>query len=138
MGSTIANNFKRAKAYVIDDLLISLIVFVAFYDTLSNEGDVIAILQTINSAVIWVMFLKIAYQILFIYMYGATVGKMFSGIVTVSVFDLAKPSFNQAVIRSIIRIFSEAFFYFGFIVALLNPCKQTWHDKLAKTIVIDA
>ena len=135
---TIANNFSRVKAYIIDDLLISLIVFAAFYDTLSSEGDIIGVLQTINSAVVWIMVLKIAYQILFIYMYGATVGKMFSGIVTVSVLDLAKPSFNQAVMRSVMRIFSEAFFYFGFVVAFLNPYKQTWHDKLAKTIVIDA
>ena len=135
---SIASSFKRAKAYVIDDLLISLIVFIAFYDTISNENDILIILQTINSAVISIMFLKIAYQILFIYMYGATIGKMFCKIITVSTLDLAKPSFNQAVIRSVIRIFSEALFYFGFIIAFLNPYKQTWHDKLAKTIVIDA
>lgn len=133
----ISNNFKRIKAYIIDDFLISFIVIIAFYDSITNESDILVVIEKINSAVTSIILLKVAYQAIFIYLYGATIGKMLAKITTISVSDLAKPSLNQAIIRAVVRIFSEMFFYFGFIWAFFNPLKQTWHDKVAKTVVID-
>ena len=41
-------------------------------------------------------------------------------------------------IRAVMRVVSEILFYFGFVVAFFSPLKLTWHDKFAKTLVVDA
>jgi len=43
----------------------------------------------------------------------------------------------QSLLRATVRIFSEMFFYFGFFWAFTNEFKQTWQDKIGRTIVID-
>jgi uncharacterized RDD family membrane protein YckC len=48
-----------------------------------------------------------------------------------------KPDFIHSFIRAVVRIVSESLLYLGFIWGLLTKTKQTWHDKLAKTLVID-
>lgn len=136
-GLSIASSAKRIKAYVIDELLISLIIFVSFWGKFANEEDIIVIMETINSLFLVIIALKIAYHTMFVYMYGATIGKIATKTILVSYDDFSKPSFMAAFMRSVIRIFSEMLFYFGFIWAFFNDERQTWHDKSAKTIVID-
>ena len=51
---------------------------------------------------------------------------------------LDKPNLTQSLVRAIFRIVSEACFYLGFAWALSNPARQTWQDKIAKTVVINA
>lgn len=134
---TIANNSKRIKAYVIDEILISLIIFASFWGKFSNEEDILVIIETVNSLFFAVIALKIIYHAFFTYMYGATIGKIITKTVIISCDSLAKPEFIPALTRSIIRILSEMLFYFGFFWAFFNDEKQTWHDKIAKTIVVD-
>ncbi len=91
----------------------------------------------INTSFYYVVLLKIIYQTFFVWQYGATPGKMFLKIQIIDRNIFEKPSFISALNRAVVRIFSEMFFYLGFIWAFLNPLKETWHDKLAKTLVID-
>jgi uncharacterized RDD family membrane protein YckC len=51
-------------------------------------------------------------------------------------FDI--PGWSASLIRAIMRVVSEILFYFGFIVAFFSPLRRTWHDKFAKTLVVDA
>ena len=51
--------------------------------------------------------------------------------------NYGKVSFVNACIRSACRIISESVFYLGFILAYFGDSKQTFHDKLGKTLVVD-
>jgi uncharacterized RDD family membrane protein YckC len=137
-GFTPSSFSKRVYAYSIDELLVSLIIFVAFYNQfISVEGDMIALLEVTNSMIIYFIFLKTAYHTIFIHLYGKTIGKMALKIRVVDIYLFDNPSWNQSFIRAIIRNFDEMFFYLGMLYALTNPFTQTLHDKLSKVIVID-
>jgi len=45
-------------------------------------------------------------------------------------------SFSQALIRNIVKIFSSAVFYIGYLVALRDEKCLTWHDMAARTFVV--
>lgn len=83
------------------------------------------------------MLLKIIYQTLFVYMYGATLGKMVMKIKIIEIKTLQKPSLSASFNRAVFRIVSEMIFYLGFLWGVLNPTRQTWHDLTAKTLVIN-
>lgn len=129
---------RRIIAYTIDELLISIIVLIAFWGNFSSQQDIRVVIETINSFFWAVVGMKVLYHTIFVYLYGATLGKMAMKCVVVNYDDFAVPGLQAALIRGAVRIISETVFYLGFIWAFLNPQRQTWHDKMAKTIVIDA
>jgi len=136
-GLTIAGSSKRIKAYAIDELLISMIVIAAFWDSLAHEDNIETVIQTINSLFWVVLGLKVIYQTLFVYLYGATIGKIVTRCMVVGYDDFSKPTLAASFMRANGRVVSEMIFYIGFIWAFLNEERQTWHDKLAKTLVLD-
>jgi uncharacterized RDD family membrane protein YckC len=71
-------------------------------------------------------------------MYGATLGKIAMKIRVISTADLENPSLILSLSRAAFRIISESIFYLGFIWAYLNPKRETWHDRVANTLVINA
>ena len=83
------------------------------------------------------MAMKIFYQAFFVMKYGATLGKIAMKIRIVEVKTLQTPNVIVALNRSIVRIISEMFFYLGYIWGMMDPNRQTWHDKSARTLVID-
>jgi uncharacterized RDD family membrane protein YckC len=44
----------------------------------------------------------------------------------------------SSILRSIGRIFSEMFFYVGFLIGFFNDGKKTFHDLTGKTLVVNA
>ena len=134
---TLAQLSKRARAFIVDELLIAFVVVAAFWESISNAASITESMMVVNSLFMVIIILKIAYQSIFTYMYGATLGKIWQKIMVVEVGDFYKPSLPTAITRSIVRVFSEWFMYLGFIWAYMNDSKQTWHDKVGKTIVID-
>jgi uncharacterized RDD family membrane protein YckC len=136
-GLSIAANSKRVKAYVIDELLISLIVIAAFWNSLTNEESIEIVIQTINSLFFVILGLKVIYQTLFVYLYGATIGKIITRCTVAGYDDFSRPTLVASFMRANGRVVSEMIFYIGFIWAFLNEERQTWHDKLAKTLVLD-
>ncbi|MCF6173268.1 MAG: RDD family protein [Campylobacteraceae bacterium] len=78
------------------------------------------------------------YQAFFVWAYGATPGKMLLKIRVISTVDLGNPNMIYSINRSLIRIVSESLFYIGFLWAFTNPKRETWHDKVAKTLVVNA
>ncbi|MCS7180331.1 MAG: RDD family protein [bacterium] len=89
--------------------------------------------------IIFFIFL-IFYEIFLVGKFGATLGKMIMGIKIVDE-NGNKISYGTAFIREILI---KVVFYFliffiaglGYLWALWDKKKQTWHDKIAKTIVI--
>lgn len=129
----------RLKAFIIDDILITVISVVLLWDVIaSSNGDLLAIVEIMNNNAWQLIGFKFLYHTFFIWYYGATVGKMYANIRVVDSVSMGRVSFIGAIIRSIGRILSEMFFYIGFILAYYNPQRQTLQDKLAKTVVINA
>lgn len=135
---TLASIPKRITAFVIDELLLSLLVIIALWDRFENATDMQALIYVTNSFVLEYMFLKIAYQAFFVMQYGASIGKLIMKIKVIEIRTLANPNVLSALNRAIFRVISEMFFYLGFVWGMLQPSRQTLHDKTARTLVIDA
>ena len=135
---TLANIKKRAMAFFIDEMLLSLLLIIALWDSFSSAKTVEAMIQVTNSFVLEYMFMKIVYQAFFVMQYGATIGKIVMKIRVIDIQNLSNPNVLVALNRAIFRIISEMLFYLGFLWGMLDPNRQTWHDKTARTLVVNA
>jgi len=134
----LASNNKRIKAFVIDDLLITFVMLALLWEPITNtKGDYLAIAMIMNEAFVQIITLKIIYQSFFIWYYGATLGKMSAKIKVIDFNNFGKITFAQSVLRASGRILSESFFYLGFMLSYYTKSKQTFHDKVAKTLVVN-
>ncbi|MEW6552318.1 MAG: RDD family protein [Campylobacterota bacterium] len=135
----LATFWPRIKAYIIDDILITFITALIFWEQIKSAGDDMAsVMAVLNVYLIPIMFLKISYHTFFIWYYGATVGKYLSKIRVIDHDTLSNISFISSLVRAVARILSEMFFYLGFIFAFFNEARQTFQDKIAKTLVVNA
>ena len=134
----LASTRARVQAFIIDDFAITFIIMLLMWDQISAvNGDFTTILLMLNNAFIQILFLKFIYQTFFIWYYGATIGKMIAKIKVIDFDNFGNVSFKSAVVRSIGRIISEMVFYVGFLVAFYTDSKQTFHDKMGKTLVVN-
>ena len=135
---TLAPLGKRALAYLIDELLVSLLFIFIYMDQIPPNATTEETITIINSLVFYVMVLKVVYQTFFVWMYGATLGRIAMKIKVISLGDLENPSLLFSLSRASFRIISESIFYLGFLWAVLNPKRETWHDKVSNTLVVNA
>ena len=134
---SLASFSKRIYAYCIDEVLIS-VLFMAIYWDAFNTANTYEQVMTLVSSLIWqLIVLKILYQTFFTWYYGASLGKMAFKIVCIDAQILDKPSFMASLSRAMMRVVGEACFYLGFAWAFGNEARQTWHDKIARTVVVD-
>ena len=134
----LATTRRRANSFIIDDLLVTLIVTIMLWGKISaTNGDLEIVLQIMNEAFMQIIFLKIIYQAFFVWYYGATIGKIVMKLRVIDFNHFGRITFSQALIRSLLRIVSELFFYFGFIMAFFTDSKQTLHDKFGRTLVVN-
>ena len=135
---TLASLPKRFMAYLIDEILVSFLFVMIYINSIETSQNVEDTINMINGLVIYIMLLKVLYQSFFVFFYGATVGKIFMKIKVISIKDLENPSMLLSIFRASVRILSESAFYLGFIWALMNPKRETWHDKAGQTLVVNA
>ncbi len=129
----------RTLAFVIDDFLVTFIIVFIYWSNLSASGnDLASILIVMNEFVWQVLILKFIYQTFFVWYYGATIGKIITKIRVVDYYNFGRVSIFTAITRSALRIISEMFFYVGFVFAFFNDGRQTFHDKIGRTLVINA
>jgi len=137
-GFTPSSFSKRVYAYTIDELLVSMIIFAAFFNKfVAVSGDIMSIIKLTNSMILYFIVLKTAYHTIFTHLYGKTIGKMVARIRVVDINTLDNPSLQTSFIRALLRNVDEILFYLGFLFALTNPFVQTIHDKLSKVVVLD-
>ena len=134
----LAHTRKRAMAFFIDEMLLSFILIVALWDSFANAQTVEVLIAVTNSFVLEYMAMKIIYQTFFVMQYGATLGKLAMKIRVIEIQTLQNPNILVSLNRAIFRIISEMLFYLGFLWGMLDPARQAWHDKTAKTLVVDA
>jgi uncharacterized RDD family membrane protein YckC len=137
-GLELASLKKRSFAFFIDEFLLAFLFLIIIYDRVSGVSDPDAMVALINSFTFEYLLLKVAYQTLFVYQYGASIGKIAMKIKVVDVLTLEKPIFSSALNRAVFRVISEMLFYLGFAWAFYNQNRQSWQDKTARTIVVDA
>ena len=137
-GLELASIKKRSMAFFIDEMLLSFLLIIAMSDSFTNAKTVEEIIILTNSFMFEYLLMKIVYQTFFVMQYGATLGKIAMKIRVIEIVTLQNPSFLCSLNRAIFRVISEMFFYLGFLWGLMDPSRQTWHDKTAKTLVINA
>lgn len=134
---TLADTKKRALAFFIDEMLLSLLLILSLWDSFAGATNIEQIIGLTNTFVLEYIAMKIIYQAFFVMQYGGSVGKLVMKIHVLEIRTLSHPSVISALNRAIFRIVSEMLFYLGFLWGLLDPTRQTWHDKTAKTLVVD-
>lgn len=135
----LASMKSRAFAYVIDDLLITVIIMVIFWNSIiSHSDDMEAMMFLMKTDLVMPLIaLKVAYHTFFIWYFGATVGKIVAKIRVIDVDSWGKVSLFSSFLRSVGRIFSEMFFYVGFLIGFFNEGRRTFHDITGKTLVVN-
>lgn len=135
----LADSRSRIKSFVIDDLLITFVVLVLLWEQISStDGEFVSVMGIMNQAFLQIIFLKFLYQTFFIWYYGATIGKIVAKIRVIDFDEFTKVSLTQSIIRAAMRVVSESIFYIGFALFFYTDSKQTLHDKIAKTLVVNA
>ena len=81
--------------------------------------------------------LKVAYHTFFVWYFGATIGKIVAKIRVIDVNSWNKVSLFSSFLRSVGRIFSEMFFYIGFLIGFFNEGRRTFHDITGRTLVVN-
>lgn len=137
-GMNLASIKKRSMAFLIDEMLLSLILLIALWDQFSSGLNLEETIILTNTFVLEYMLMKIIYQAFFVMHYGASIGKLIMKIKVIEIKTLENPNVLSALNRGIFRVISELIFYLGFLWGMLSPSRQAWHDITAKTLVVDA
>jgi uncharacterized RDD family membrane protein YckC len=135
---TLASTQKRAMAFFIDEMLLSFLLIFALWDSFAQASTMEEMINLTNSFVFEYIFLKIVYQAFFTMQYGASIGKIMMKIRIIDIQNISNPNVIASLNRAIFRIISEMLFYIGFLWGMMNPTRQTWHDKTARTLVVNA
>ncbi|MCR4942139.1 MAG: RDD family protein [Campylobacter sp.] len=128
---------KRIAAFFIDEILISVLLLVIYWDKFLQVQTYQDIMVLISNLFFYIVLIKVIYHAFFVWYYGASIGKIVVKIACVDIELLDKPNLIKSLLRSVVRIFSESLFYLGYCWAFGNSARQTWQDKIANTVVID-
>jgi uncharacterized RDD family membrane protein YckC len=136
----LASMRSRALAYVIDDLLVTIIIIMIFWESISAlSHDMDAMTYLLKAELVTpLIFLKVIYHTFFVWYYGATVGKIVVKIRVIDANEWGRVSMFSSFLRAVGRIFSEMFFYIGFLIGFFNDGRKTFHDFTGKTLVVNA
>ena len=131
---------SRALAFVIDDLIVTLLICLIYWNSIvaasDNQEALINLMQT--TFVVPLILLKIIYHTFFIWYYGQTIGKKIVKIRVIDANSWERVSFFSSFLRSLGRVVSEMFFYIGFLIGFFTEGRRTFHDFTGKTLVVNA
>ena len=136
-GITLASIGKRSMAFFIDEMLLSFLLIIALWDSFRVAVTVEDVINLTNTFVLEYMAMKIIYQAFFVMQYGASLGKLAMKIRVIEISTLQYPTVVSSLNRAIFRVISEMLFYLGFLWGMMDKSRQTWHDKTAKTLVVN-
>ena len=129
--------YKRAVAMTIDDMLLSFLVFFAFWPELSSAKSYEESIRIMDSLFIYILIIFTLYHWIFVALYSQTIGKMIVKIKVVDIDTLDKPSWINALIRSVFRNFDEMFFGLGMMYAFVDPLNRALHDIIGNSVVVE-
>ncbi len=123
-----AGLFQRFVANVIDTALgwVALVVLIVVASGAGDAGPILALVLAIGWIVLWVVLMN----------QGTTLGKLLLGL-RVQRTDGSNPGFWTMLLREWIgKFISYVFFGLGYWWAIWDKDRQTWHDKIAGTVVV--
>lgn len=137
-GLKIAKDDKRILAFMIDDIIISLLITVVFYNQIiAFKGDVEGVRNLFSDMFLYIFVIIVLYQTIFTAMYGASIGKIICKIKIIKIDTLDKPNLFESFFRSLLRSVGCSLLYIPLLVAFAIPFRRAMHDIFSKTIVID-
>ena len=117
---------KRFLAVIVDAILVGVVTGIVLRIGGANLGRVL------TGAI------GLAYYVYFEGGKGATLGKKALGLRVISTAGVSPIGYGSAAVRYIGRIVSGIPLLLGFLWMLWDKDKQTWHDKIAGTYVVEA
>lgn len=148
-GVKLASVGKRWAAIIIDGVLVALPTmimmnisgaFAALNAAMLSADDALiaeAFSQFQNDFIVMNLLVSAAYNLFFMTRFnGQTPGKMMLGLRAVKK-NGRRLTFADVLLRNVIGYTLSGMFLLGYLWALFDRESQTWHDKLAGTVVID-
>ena len=134
---------KRVIAFGIDEIILATLFTIVLLVidepeimAAAQSGSNLEIQKVVSKFLMQYVVIKFLYHTIFVYLYGAPLGKLAVKIYCVRAngepMDIA-----TAAIRAAVRVISEAIFYMGFLVAFFTNSRQSLHDMAAKTLVVE-
>ncbi|MDA7817035.1 RDD family protein [Sulfurimonas sp.] len=136
-GMTLASIAKRSVAFFIDELLLSFLLILSLGDAFFEAETTEEMIILTNKFILEYIAMKIFYQAFFTMQYGASLGKLAMKIRVIDINTLSNVNVLVSLNRAVVRVVSEMFFYLGFLWGMMDKSSQAWHDKTAKTLVIN-
>lgn len=115
---------KRFLAMFIDGIILSVISRLLFPESI----------QSVNNYSFTLLYL--VYATALVSSTGQTIGKALLGVKVVN-YKGQTPDVGTAFLRSLSSLLSGATLFAGYLWAFFNGRRQTWHDLIAKTYVVD-
>ncbi|MBT6401018.1 RDD family protein [candidate division WWE3 bacterium] len=129
-----ATFWARLGAFLIDAILISTVAGFFTGGTYVGDGSV-----SFGSSGSLPALLGAAYHVLLVSKYGATLGKMALKIRVENIDTGKNLTIVEAILREVVGKFvSTLAVLLGYFWMLWDPEKQTWHDKIGKSVVVKA
>ena len=132
---SLATNGRRIFSCVIDELIVAVLFFIIYMGEFARASAPEQLQAVTMNHIVQYYVIKILYHTIFVYFYGASIGKFVCKIRCINQ-DALTPNFYESFIRAVVRIISEFAFYLGFAWAFFNEFRQTWHDKAGGTLVV--
>ena len=134
---------KRVIAFGIDEIILATLFTIVLLVidepeimAAAQSGSNLEIQKVVSKFLMQYVVIKFLYHTIFVYLYGASLGKLAVKIYCVRAgggdMDVA-----TAAIRAAVRVISETIFYMGFLVAFFTSSRQSLHDMAAKTLVVE-
>jgi uncharacterized RDD family membrane protein YckC len=134
----LAPNSKRVWSFTIDSILMNLVYILIVYDQ-------IALLKTPEEIIFfaketsWILALiNILYHAFFTWQNGKTLGKHIMKIKVVTIEEGELLSLPMSLLRALVRVVDEALLYIGFLPAFFSPTRQTLHDRVSRSVIVNA
>ncbi|OGG02571.1 hypothetical protein A2Z33_02160 [Candidatus Gottesmanbacteria bacterium RBG_16_52_11] len=138
----------RFFASMIDGFIVAVIYglvstipsFLLSMVTGTSQDPGLALVSAIAGMALWVLGMAgvYAYWIYFTGKSGQTVGKKLLNIRVVDAATGRPPTYTHAFLREVIGKLLSSFLLLGYLWMLWDQRKQTWHDKIAGTVVVKA
>ena len=134
---------KRVIAFGIDEIILATLFTIVLLVidepeimAAAQSGSNLEIQKVVSKFLMQYVVIKFLYHTIFVYLYGASLGKLAVKIYCVRAGD-DDMDIATAAIRATVRVISETIFYMGFLVAFFTNSRQSLHDMAAKTLVVE-
>jgi len=134
----LAPNSKRVWSFTIDSFLMNMVYLMIVYDQvmiLKTPEEIVYFARETS----WILALiNLLYHTFFTWQSGKTLGKHIMKIKVVSIGEGALLSLPMSFLRALMRVVDEAFLYIGFLPAFFSPTRQTLHDRVSRSVIVNA